>query len=183
MVVVAEEEDEWKMSSADAELLTAAAAETPDPMSPRALRTQLRSLDASVEQLQKLRKEATATTLAAMKKQLKDRDGENHSLGRRLRYLEAQIRGYEASGTFTARPTTVGHLQLIASTRAYILYPHMGLTSRVTLAASDLALLNLPERDAARPFVYKSNNLKGLINRPDRWNDVPSPNPNSKYDI
>ena len=151
-MVFAEEEDEWEMSSADAELLTAAAAETPDPMSPRALRAHLRSLDASVEQLQKLRKEATATTLTAMKKQLKDKDGENHSLRRRLRYLEAQIRGYEASGNYTARPSTVGHLQSIASTQAYILYPHMGHTSVYPLAASDVALLNLPERDGALSF-------------------------------
>ena len=151
-MVLAEEEDEWEMSSANAELLTAVAAETPDPMSPRALPAQLRSLDASVEQLQKLRKEATATTLAAMKKQLKDKDGENHSLRQRLRYLEAQIRGYEASGNYTARPTTVGHLQSIESTPAYILYPHMGHTSVYPLAASDVALLNLPERDAALSF-------------------------------
>ena len=140
------------MSSADAELLTAAAADTPDPMSPRALQAQLRSLDASVEQLQKLRKEATAATLAAMKKQLKDKDGENHSLRRRLRYLEAQIRVYEASGNYTAQPTTVGHLQSIPSTQAYTLYPHIGHTSMYPLAASDVALLNIPERYAALSF-------------------------------
>ena len=128
-MVLAEEEDEWEMSSVDGELLTAVAADTPDPMSPRALQAQLRSLDASVEQPQKLRKEATATTLAAMKKQLKDKDGENHSLRWRLRYLEAQIRGYEALGNYTARPMTIGHLQSIACTQAYILYPHMGHTS------------------------------------------------------
>ena len=60
-VVLAEEE--WEMSSADADLLNAVAADALDPMSPRALQAQLQSLDASIEQLQKLRKEATATTL------------------------------------------------------------------------------------------------------------------------
>ena len=103
----------------------AAAADVPDPLSSRALRHQLSSLDASVGQLQRLWQEAAATTLAAIKRELQE-ETENSSLRRHALPGDADS---EASGTYTGRPTTVAQLQSIGNTRAYILYPHMGRTS------------------------------------------------------
>ena len=122
--------------------------EKPSPLSGKAHRAQLCSLDSSVERLQKLRREVQADVLEAHKRVIARNEEELNLLHRRVSYLEKQIKKAEQAIGNGAHPTTVGHLQRISSTRAYILYPNLGQTSVYSLT-SDLDILDLRCRSEA----------------------------------
>ena len=123
------------------------AAERPPELSSKSLRAQLRSLDISVERLQKLRREAQENVLEADKAEIAEKEAELHLLRRRVAYLENE-REHADRGN-RENPSTVGHLQWIGSTRAYVLFPNVGQTAVYPLTAADLAMLDLPSRSEA----------------------------------
>ena len=119
------------------------AREKPSPLSGKALRAQLRSLDSSVERLQKLRREVQEDVLEAHKQEIAKKEEELNLLHRRVSYLEKQLKKAEQVNGNGAHPTTVGHLQRISSTRAYILFPNVGQTAVYSLTSADLDILDL----------------------------------------
>ena len=123
--------------------------ERPPPLSTKTLRGQLRSLDNSVERLQKLRRDLQEDLVEASKRELAEKDYEVHLLRRRVSFLENQLERAEKTHGNGANPTTVGHLQRIGSMRAYILFPNVGQTAVYPLSAADLAMLDLRNRSEA----------------------------------
>ena len=122
-------------------------AERPPQLSSKSLRAQLRSLDISVERLQKLRREAQENVLEADKAEIAEKEAELHLLRRRVAYLENERERADRGNR--ENPSTVGHLQRIGSTRAYMLFPNVGQTAVYPLTAADLAMLDLQSRSEA----------------------------------
>ena len=102
----------------------------------------LRSLDSSVERLQKLRREVQEDVLEAHKQEIARNEEELNLLHRRVSYLEKQLKKAEQVNGNGAHPTTVSHLQRISSTRAYILFPNVGQTAVYSLTSADLDILD-----------------------------------------
>ena len=113
-------------------------------VSGRYLRARLRSLDAAVNCLQKIRRDLQESVAEAHKMETQEKESENRELRRRVRYLEAQLE--RAQTGHTTLPTKVGDLQNISTTRAYILFPNIGRTSVFALEPEDIHLLNLKDR-------------------------------------
>ena len=119
------------------------AEETQPQLSSKSLRAQLRSLDISGERLQKLRE----NVLEADKAEIAEKEAELHLLRRWVAYLENE-REHADRGN-RENPSTVGHLQRIGSTRAYVLFPNMGQKAVYPLTAAYLAMLDLQSRSEA----------------------------------
>ena len=117
------------------------AEERPPQLSSQLLRAQLRSLDISVELLQKLRREVQENVLETDKAEIAEKEAELHPLCRWVAYLENERE--RADWGNRENPSTVGHLQRIGSTRAYVLFPNVGQTAVYPLTAADLAMLDL----------------------------------------
>ena len=120
-----------------------------DPLSSHTQRAQVRSLDGTIEELLKQRREATEGAFGAMKREYEKKAEECRVLKRRVTFLESEMRGFEKDSHYVPRPTIVGHLQSIGSTRAHLLLPNLGHTAVFPMTASDLALLNVNDRDQA----------------------------------
>ena len=120
-----------------------------DPTSSNYLRGHVRSLDGPIEDLLWQRREATEAAFSAMKKEYERKALECKVLKRRVAVLEGKMRGYEASGRYIPRPTIVGHLQSVGSTRIHLLVPDQGHTAVYPLRRQDLAVLGLEGRDQA----------------------------------
>ena len=121
--------------------------EKPPQLSAKALRGQVRSLDISMERLQKLRREAMENANEAHKLEMTEKMEELHLLRRRVAFLENEME--RAARGNQNNPTTVGHLQRIGSTRAYVLFPNVGQTAVYSLTSADLAMLDLRNRSEA----------------------------------
>ena len=120
-----------------------------DPLSSHTQRAQVRSLDGTIEELLRQRREATEGAFGAMKREYEKKAEECRVLKRRVAFLESEMRGFEKDSPYVPRPTIVGHLQSIGSTRAHLLLPNLGHTAVFPMTASDLALLNIDDRDQA----------------------------------
>ena len=120
-----------------------------DPLSSHTQRAQVRSLDGTIEELLRQRREATEGAFGAMKKEYEKEAEECRVLKRRLAFLESEMRGFEKDSHCVPRPTIVSHLQSIGSTKAHLLLPNLGHTAVFPMTASDLALLNIDDRDQA----------------------------------
>ena len=107
----------------------------------RLLRSRLRSLDASVNCLQKVRRDLQESVTEAHKRELQAKEVENGQLRRRIRYLEAQLQ--RAKTGHTTLPTRVGDLQHLSTTRAFVLFPNVGRTAVFNLEPADVSLLEL----------------------------------------
>ena len=119
-----------------------------DPLSSHTLRAQVRNLDGTIEELLRQHCEATEGAFDAMKEHEKKAE-ECRVLKCRVAFLELEMRGLEKDSHYVPRPTIVGHLQSIGSTRAHLLLPNLGHTSVFPLTASDITLLNIDDRDQA----------------------------------
>ena len=86
---------------------------------------------------------------SAMKREYERKALECKVLKRRVAVLEGEMRGYEASGRYIPRPTIVGHLQSVGTTRIHLLVPDRGHTAVYPLRRQDLAALELEGRDQA----------------------------------
>ena len=93
------------------------------PLSDKAPCAHLGALDNSVERLQKFRQEAQEDLLEMDKEERTEKDVELQLLLCRMAYFENEMehgrRGHREN------PSTVGHLQQIGSTRAYVLFPNV----------------------------------------------------------
>ena len=123
------------------------AAGRPPQLSSKSLRAQLRSLDISLERLQNLRREAQENVLEVDKVEIAEKEAELHLLRRGVAYLENERERADRGNR--ENPSTVGHLQRIGSTRAYVLFPNVGQTAVYPLTAADLAMLDLQSRSEA----------------------------------
>ena len=120
-----------------------------DDPSSNYLRGHVRSLDGPIEDLLRQRREATEAAFSAMKREYERKALECKVLKRRVAVLEGEMRGYEASGRYIPRPTIVGHLQSVGTTRIHLLVPDRGHTAVYPLHRQDLAALELEGRDQA----------------------------------
>ena len=112
-----------------------------EALASRFLRSRLRSLDASVNCLQKVRRDLQESVTEAHKRELQAKEVENGQLRRRIRYLEAQLE--RAKTGHTTLPTRVGDLQHLSTTRAFVLFPNVGRTAVYNLEPADVSLLEL----------------------------------------
>ena len=115
-----------------------------EALASRFLRSRLRSLDASVNCLQKVRRDLQESVTEAHKQELQAKEVENGQLRRRIRYLEAQLE--RAKTGHTTLPTRVGDLQHLSTTRAFVLFPNVGRTAVYNLEPADVSLLELASR-------------------------------------
>ena len=120
-----------------------------DPLTSHALRVQVRSLDTTVDELLRQRREASEGAFSLMKREYDRKARECQTLKQRVAYLESELRGYQQDKKYICRPTLVGHLQSIGSTRAHLLMPNRGHTTVCPLTAQDIDLLDLDHRDQA----------------------------------
>ena len=74
---------------------------------------------------------------------------ECQALKQRLAYVESELRGYQRNEQYVCRPTRVGHLQAIGSTRTHLLMPNLGHTAVFPLTAEDILKLDLENKDQA----------------------------------
>ena len=115
-----------------------------EALASRFLRSRLRSLDTSVNCLQKVRRDLQESVTEAHKRELQAKEVENGQLRRRIRYLEAQLE--RAKTGHTTLPTRVGDLQHLSTTRAFVLFPNVGHTAVYNLEPADVSLLELASR-------------------------------------
>ena len=115
-----------------------------EEMSGRYLRSRLRSLDAAVNCLQKIRRDLQESVTEAHKHEVLDKEVENRELRRRVRYLEAQLQRSQTG--HSTLPTKVGDLQNLSTTRALVLFLNIGLTAVYNLEPKDVRLLDLANR-------------------------------------
>ena len=120
-----------------------------DPSSSNYLRGHVRSLDGPIEDLLRQQRKATEAAFSAMKREYEWKALECKVLKRRVAVLEGEMRGYEAIGRYIPRPTIVGHLQSVGTTRIHLLVPDRGHTAVYPLRRQDLAALGLEGRDQA----------------------------------
>ena len=117
-------------------------------MSGRYLRSRLRSLDAAVNCLQKIRRDLQESVMEAHKQEVLDKEVENQELRRWVPYLEAQLQRSQTG--HSTLPTKVGDLQNLSTTRAFVLFPNIGRTAVYSLEPEDVRLLDLANR--SEPF-------------------------------
>ena len=115
-----------------------------EALASRFLRSRLRSLDTSVNCLQKVRRDLQESVTEAHKRELQAKEVENGQLRRRIRYLEAQLE--RAKTGHTTLPTRVGDLQHLSTTRAFVLFPNVGRTAVYNLEPADVSLLEFASR-------------------------------------
>ena len=115
-----------------------------EEMSGRYLRSRLRSLDAAMNCLQKIRRDLQESVTEAHKHEVLDKEVENRELRRRVRYLEAQLQRSQTG--HSTLPTKVGDLQNLSTTRAFVLFPNIGRTAVYSLEPEDVRLLDLANR-------------------------------------
>ena len=120
-----------------------------DPLTSHDLRVQVRSLDTTVDELLRQRREASEGPFTLMKREYDRKAQECQTLKQRVAYLESELRGYQQDKKNICRPTLVGHLQSIGSIRAHQLMPNLGHTAFYPLTAQDIDLLDLDHRDKA----------------------------------
>ena len=110
----------------------------------RFLRARLRSLDASINCLQKVRRDLQESVTETHKRELQAKEKENGQLRRRVRYLEAQLK--RSTTGHATLPTRVGELQQMSTTRAFVLFPNVDRTAVYSLDPEDIELLDLANR-------------------------------------
>ena len=108
------------------------------------LRARLRSLDAAVNCLQKIRHNLQGSVAEAHKQETREQEVENRELRRRVRYLEAQLQRSQTG--HSTLPTKDGDLQNLSTTRAFVLFPNIGRTAVYSLEPKDVHLLDLANR-------------------------------------
>ena len=113
-------------------------------MSGQYLRSRLRSLDAAVNCLQKIRYDLQESVIEAHKQEVLDKEVENRELRRRVCYLEAELQRSQTG--HSTLPTKVGDLQNLSTTRAFVLFPNIGHTAVYSLEPEDVRLLDLANR-------------------------------------
>ena len=120
-----------------------------DPLPSHDLRVQVRSLDTTLDELLRQRHEASEGFFSLMKQEYDRIARECQTLQQCVAYLEIELKGYQQEEKYICRPTHVGHLQSIGSTRAHLLMPNLGHTAIYPLTAQDIGLLDLDHRDQA----------------------------------
>ena len=120
-----------------------------DPLTSHDLRVQVRSLYATVDELLRQCHEASEAAFSLMKQEYDCKARKCQMLKQRMAYLESELKEYQQDERYICRPTPVGHLQSISSTRAHLLMPNLGHTTVYPLTAQDIDLLDLDHRDQA----------------------------------
>ena len=88
------------------------------------LRARVRSLDAAVNCLQKIRHDLQRSVTEAHKQETREKEAKNSQLRKPVRYLEAQLQRSQTGHLML--PTRVGDLQHMSTTRAFVLFPNIG---------------------------------------------------------
>ena len=98
-------------------------------------RAEVRNLDTTIEQLMCQRREATENAFNQIKREYERKAKECQAPKQHLAYVESELQGYQRNEQYVRRPTRVGHLQTIGSTRTHLLMPNLGHTAVFPLTA------------------------------------------------